>query len=368
MSAPTYRRIFVDRVGRADELRAARRVDAVEARGDGRRATDPQVHFARAGRLHHLHDLAARRAAHQRVVHEHDALTLEDAAHGIQLDLDAEVPDGLLRLDEGASHVMIADEAHPQRDLRLLGKAGRGADTRVGNRHDHVGVGGRLPREDPAELRPHVVDAAAEHVTVGPREIHVLEDALRQHRGGRERSDRSKTAGADDDHLAGFDVADVGRPDEIERAGLRADDPRVAELPERQRPEAVRVARRDQAILRQQREREGASNLRDRLDQRLFDRRGLRPGVEMEEDLGVAARLEDRSAAHELVPELTRVDEVAVVRHRNLPVRAIDEEGLRVVQAALAGCRVARVPDGQMAGEALKRGLVERVRDVPHRA
>ena len=88
----------------------------------------------------------------------------------------------------------------------------------------------------------------------------------------------------------------------------------------------------------------------------------------MEQDLGVAARLEDGARAHELVPELARVDEVAVVRHRNLAVGAIDEEGLRVVEAALAGRRVARVPDGQMAGEPLERGFVERVGDVPHRA
>ena len=59
-------------------------------------------------------------------------------------------------------------------------------------------------------------------------------------------------------HLAGLDVAHVGGADEIERAGLRADDPGVAETAERERAEAVRIARGDQAILGEEREREGA--------------------------------------------------------------------------------------------------------------
>ena len=66
----------------------------------------------------------------------------------------------------------------------------------------------------------------------------------------------------------------------------------------------VRIARGDQPVLRQQRERIGAANLRDRLDQRLFDRCRLRPGVEVQDDFGVAAGLKDRAVADELVAQL----------------------------------------------------------------
>ena len=55
--------------------------------------------------------------------------------------------------------------------------------------------------------------------------------------------------GADDQHLARLDVAHVGRADQIHRAGLRADDVRVAEPAERERPEAVRIADGDQPVL-----------------------------------------------------------------------------------------------------------------------
>ena len=108
------------------------------------------------------------------------------------------------------------------------------------------------------ELGAHLVDAAAEDVAVGPREVDVLEDAVRERRR-RERLDRPQPAVADDQHLARLDVAHVGRADQIERAGLGADDPGVAELAERERPEAVRIARGDQPVLRQQRERERAA-------------------------------------------------------------------------------------------------------------
>ena len=49
-------------------------------------------------------------AAHDRVVDEHDALAFENAAHRVQLDAHAEVADRLLRLDEGAADVVVADE------------------------------------------------------------------------------------------------------------------------------------------------------------------------------------------------------------------------------------------------------------------
>ena len=126
-------------------------------------------------------------------------------------------------------------------------------------------------RQDAAELGAHLVDALAEDVAVGAREVDVLEDAVGERRR-RKRMQRAQAAVADDHHLAGLDVAHVGRADQIERAGLGADDVGVAEPAERERPEAVRVARRDQAVLGQQHEREGPGDLRDRLDQRVLDR------------------------------------------------------------------------------------------------
>ena len=74
----------------------------------------------------------------------------------------------------------------------------------------------------------------------------------------------------------------------------------------------------------------------------------------MKDDFGVAAGLEDRAAADQLVAQLARVDEVAVVADGDLAVRAVDEERLGVLELALAGGRIARVADGDVAGQRLR--------------
>ena len=118
----------------------------------------------------------------------------------------------------------------------------------------------------------------------------------------------------------GLDFALVGGADQIQRAGFRTDDPGVAEPAERERPEAVRIAGGDQPVLGQQHHREGAADLRDRLDQRLLDGRRLRSRVQVQHDLGIAGGLEDRSGPHEIVAKLARVDEIAVVADGDLAV------------------------------------------------
>ena len=78
--------------------------------------------------------------------------------------------------------------------------------------------------------------------------------------------------GADDEDFPRLDVADERRADQIHRARLGADDIRVAEASERERPEAVRVAHGDQAIARHHRERKRALHLRDGVDDGILDR------------------------------------------------------------------------------------------------
>ena len=174
--------------------------------------------------------------------------------------------------------------------------------------------------------------------------------------------------GRDDQDLAGHDVALVGRADQIHRAGLGADDVRVAEAAERQRPEAVRIANRNQPVLRQHDQRKRALHLRDRLDDRVFDAARFRSRVEVQNHFGVAVRLEDRSLLNQLVAQLARVHDVAVVAERDLAVRAVDQDRLRVEQLALARRRIAHVSDRQRSGQAGQRFAVEDVGDVAHLA
>ena len=93
--------------------------------------------------------------------------------------------DRLLRLDERAPDVVIADQPHAKRDARFLREPHRRAHAGVGHRHDDVGGHRLLSREHATELGADLVDAPAEHVAVRPREVHVLEDAVRQRRGGK---------------------------------------------------------------------------------------------------------------------------------------------------------------------------------------
>src|SRR5205807_8257342 len=130
---------------------------------------------------------------------------------------------------------------------------------------DNVGVDRLLARENTSEIGSHFIDALAEYVAVGPREIDVLEDAVRQRRRC-EWLDRSYSAGADDEDFARLDVANVSGANQIHRAGFGTDDRRIAEPPERERTEAMRVADGDQTIACQDDERKRALHLRHRLD------------------------------------------------------------------------------------------------------
>ena len=260
---------------------------------------------------------------------------------------------------------MIADQAEPQRDLRLFRIADRGAHAGVGNRHDHIGVDAGLARQLAAQVGAHFVDALAEHFAIRPCEVDVLENAMRQLRI-RKRLDRTQAVRADDQHLARLDVAHVGEADQVEAAGFRGDGPRIAEPPERERPEAMRVAHRDQAVFGDQRKRERAGQLGDRLDQRVFHRSGLRPGVEVQHHFGVAVGLEDRSGSDQAFAHFVGVDDVAVVTDPDLPVHAVDQDRLRIRQLAVAGRRVAGVANRDVARQRGERGFVEDLVDVTH--
>ena len=208
--------------------------------------------------------------------------------------------------------------------------------------------------------------ALAEDHAVRPGEVHVLEDALRRLRG-RERPERVLAVAADDQQLAGGDVPHVFRPDQIERAGLRADHGGVAEGAQHQGAEPVGVAHRHQAVPGQDHQRERPPHLPDRLDDGVGRRPGRRPGVEMQHDLGVAPRLEDVPPSDQGVAQLGRVDEVPVVAEGDLAVRAVDENRLRVDDLAVARRRVPHVADRRIAAERRQRLLVDGLRHLPHR-
>src|SRR5262245_9440916 len=87
----------------------------------------------------------------------------------------------------------------------------------------------------------------------------------------------------------------------------------------------------------------------------------------MEDDLGIAARLENRSLSNELLAKLACVDDVAVMAQGDLTVGAVDEDWLGVRELALACRRVADMPNRQRPGQLRQRCGIERIGDVAHR-
>src|SRR5690242_15078787 len=124
---------LLGRIGRGNQLLARGRVHAVVAGGNRGRATDAHVDFFGSGIADHAHYLAAGRAADNGVVHQHDALAFDEAAHGVELELDAEIADGLRGLDERATDIVIADQAHAEWNLGFERVADGGGNTGVGH-------------------------------------------------------------------------------------------------------------------------------------------------------------------------------------------------------------------------------------------
>ncbi len=215
-----------------------RRVDAVVAAVHRRRRGDPDVDLLRAGLAQHAHDLARRRAADDRVVDEHDALALHDLAHGVELDLDAEVADRLLRLDERPADVVIADEAEGEGDARLLG---------VTESRDTCPSPARARRRRPAPGAPArgaVRTPAATRRRCGRRPWSRAARSRRARRRTGVETGKAKRCevkpSRDRRHdLAGLDVPLVLGADQVERAGLGGDDGRALADAQRQRPDPV---------------------------------------------------------------------------------------------------------------------------------
>jgi hypothetical protein len=69
----------------------------------------------------------------------------------------------------------------------------------------------------------------------------------------------------DHHHLAGFDLADELGPDDVERAGLRRQDPALAQPPDHERAHAERVAHADELRARHGDDGEGALDPAERV-------------------------------------------------------------------------------------------------------
>src|SRR5215470_14111856 len=86
----------------------------------------------------------------------------------------------------------------------------------------------------------------------------------------------------------------------------------------------------------------------------------------MDDDFRVAIGLEDGTAVLEAAAMLGSVGEIAVVAESEFAFVAVDDDGLRVEEAFVAGSRVTRVAHGEIAGELCEDRRREDLFDFAH--
>ena len=141
---------------------------------------------------------------------------------------------------------------------------------------------------------------------------------------------------------------------------------RVAEASEGERAKAIRVADRVHRVERQDEERVGTLYLLERVHDLLLERTGRRPRQQVQDHLGIGARLEDRAVALHLPAKRLGVREIAVVGDRDRAPGGGGGDRLSVPEIRASGGRVAHVTDGAVARQAPQPLGAEHVGHPPH--
>ena len=317
--------------------------------------------------LEHRDDLPRRVAPHDRVVDDDHALAGHDLGQRVELHPQPVLAQLLAGLDEGTRHVAVLDQAVVLGQPRGAREAVRRRVARVRHRDHEVRLDRRLRARGSrpsARAPPAAPGSPAACPAARSRCARTRTCALRS--PGEHRLHLEPPL-AQRHHLAGLDLADHLRADDVEGAALRGDDEALGmpvgrlHLPQRQRPHPVRVAECDHGVLGHHHGRVGALQARHHLGHRVLD-----PGIALArplreqrgDDLRVRGAAQLDPLLVELVLELDGVGQVAVVRQRQLaPVVAPD--GLRVLPRPAARGRVAHVADRHVPGERPQLLLVE---------
>ena len=128
----------------------------------------------------------------------------------------------------------------------------------------------------------------------------------------------------------------------------------------------MRVAGPDQLVLGEDHQRISAFDAAHGLDQGTLVPGAGGLGQEMQDDLAVHRGLEDGSASLEFLAQLGCIGEVAVVADGDAPFGTVHGQGLGVDDVRRTGGRIAGVPDGGVADEAVQHIAGEDLRHQAH--
>src|SRR5262249_40480320 len=194
-----------------------------------------------------------------------------------------------------------------------------------------VGIDRALTGEFLPDALARLVDAPPLYDAVRAGEVDVLENA-ETGIAMVEWPQAPHAARADDHDLSRFNIADELGADDVKRTGLRREDPGVGETAENQRPHTERIAHSDDFLLRERHQRKSALDLPQRVDQPVDD--GLLEACrdQVNNDFGVARRLEQAAATHQLPAYLVGVGQITVMANGKAPELEIGEERLHVAQ------------------------------------
>ena len=212
----------------------------------------------------HAHDRPLGVTPDDRIVDDDEPLAADVVAQRVQLESDAQLPDRLRRLDERTPDVSVFDQAGAVWNAGLGGVTDGGRRARLRNRYDQVGLDRVLAGEGTADRHPRGVHVAAGDCGVRSRQIDVFEQAALGL--GHAEAARAQAVLVDGDQLAGLDLANDARADDVQRGRLARDDPAPLQPAEDQRAHAVDVARRVQRVLVHEDEAERAAQCRQDLE------------------------------------------------------------------------------------------------------
>jgi hypothetical protein len=164
--------------------------------------------------------------------------------------------------------------------------------------------------------------------------------------------------------LARRDLAHELGSHQIERAGLRSEDPIVMDSSDYEWTEAMCVAEADEPPLRQGDDRVGAREPAHRVRDRLLER-CLVVRDQRRDQLAVGRGPEWDAGLAQLLAQLSHIDQVPVVPECDGARAPVLDERLRVRPLRGTGCRVAVMADRHLAPQAAELLLVEDLRDEP---